>query len=208
MAENIFIKFKQTLTNYGLEWFKIYYGAYRGKCESNKDPLNLGRIKISCPQLYGNKTPSTWVFPRGTIGQVGAGIFWVPEPNDPILITCENGDPRYPMWEWSHWQAGAVPLGAIPGNYVLATPLGHRIELDDNNQKVLITNKAGFQVELRLDGIFVGKDGTFNLGKFLTDLLTLNEQTKTATQIGPQPFINVAAYTALKNELSNWIKTS
>lgn len=208
MDKSIFIKFKETLANFGLEYFKRFYGVYSGTCIDNADPDNLGRIKITCGQLYGNQKVDRWVVPRGTVAQRGAGIFWVPSAGDPVNISCINGDPRFPMWEWSNWVEGGVPSGAVPGNYAFITPGGHRIDLDDNNSKVTVTHPDGNKIILDASGVFVGKNNTYNLGKFLEDLLSLNETTTTATLLGAQPFLNATLYTQLKNELSNWIKTS
>ena len=54
-----------------------YYGFYRGTVVSSKDPLKKGRIRFTCPQVYG-KEVSDWAWPvTGAPGQnrMPYGIF-------------------------------------------------------------------------------------------------------------------------------------
>lgn len=190
----------------GLEGLGKFYGVYRGYVVSNVDPLNIGRLKVGCPELYGDQEPDTWVFPRGMPAGLGHGIYWIPSEKDPVLISCINGDPRFPLWEYGWWLKDNTPEGAMPGVYLFVTPGGQRIELNDNTHIVKITNDVGFQVEIRPDGLFIGKE-TFNLGKFLDDLFQLLTTTTVNTP-APTPFNNVAAYTALRAQIASFLKTS
>ena len=150
--KTIFTQFKESLIRKGLEYFGKYYGVYRGSVVDNADPMNLGRLKIKCPQLYGDQTPNYWAMGRGIIAGRGHGVYWIPSKDDPILISCENGDPRFPLWEHGWWLKDQMPENAELGNYVFTTPKGQRIELDDNLEKTIITGPDGQTVVLNNDG--------------------------------------------------------
>lgn len=203
--KSIFIQFKEAILQKGLEYFGKYYGVYRGEVVSNEDPENLGRLRIKCQMLYGDNKPQYWAMGRGMMAGKGHGIYWIPNEGDPILISCENGDPRFPLWEYGWWLRDSVPANATPGNFVFRTPSGHRIEMDDNNEEIIINNAGGQTVRLKNDGIYLGND-TQNLGKFFNDLFTLLQNTKVSTSLGPQPFLNLIDYELLKQEIDDFLK--
>ncbi len=205
-----FVQFYQDLILRGLEFFKLYYGVYRGSVVSNEDPMNIGRLKISCPTLYGNDSPQDWVFARGSIAGIGNGIWWIPSPGDPILITCERGDPRFPMWEYGWWLKGKAPAGANPKTKIFLTPGGHRIELNDgegNDNFVDVKHVSGFHVKLFSTGIYLGK-GDKNIGKLLDDLFQLFQETTVPTPGGPAPFNNAVDYSQLRQDINEFLKIS
>jgi hypothetical protein len=202
-----FPEFLEQIKLDGLEAFGLYYSTYRGSVVSNEDPDNLGRLKIKCPTLYGDQILEEFIFPKGVPAGLGAGIFWLPNPGDPVYITCQGGNPRFPLWEYGWWLKDNMIDGAEPKVYVFLTPAGHRVELSDKNNAIDIKHKSGFHVKLNEDGIYIGKDSN-NLGKFLDDLFQLFADTKVATMAGPQPFNNVVAYAELRQQISQFLKTS
>jgi hypothetical protein len=200
------------ILHYGLEKLGRFYGVYRGEVVSNEDPQNLGRLQIKCWAMYGDQIVDKWVYPRGSLAGLNHGIFWLPNAGDPIWVSTESGDPRFPIWEHGPWVRDSnakslVPEGAKPGVFVFLTPKGQRIEMNDNDDYVLIKHRNGFNVKLYADGIYLGKDD-LNLGKFMTDLFTLFEATTTATIYGASPFNNLADYTELKTKIAQFLKTS
>lgn len=204
------------IRKHGLESFGIYYGKYRGTVIKNDDPKNLGRLKIKCPIIYGDELHDYWAWPCGAVSGLGHGIFWIPSPGDPVYITCEQGDPRFPLWEYGWYVQDNAVTGAInqipgakPKVKVFLTPGGHRIELNDEtvDNFIDIKHTSGFHIKLYSDGIYLGKDNK-NLGKFLTDLFNLFSATTVATLGGPMPFNNLVDYEALKAEIAEFLKTS
>lgn len=191
----------------GLESLGLFYGSYRGSVVSNEDPNNLGRLKVKCPVLYGDQTFEDFIFPKGVPAGLGAGIFWLPNPGDPIYVSCEGGNPRFPMWEYGWWLKDNTIEGAAPKVYVFLTPTGHRVELNDNDNYIDIKHKSGFHVKLNEDGIYLGKNNK-NIGKFLDDLFALFAATTVATPGGPSPFNNVADYNLLRQQITEFLKTS
>lgn len=204
-----FSEFLEQVKQYGLESLGLFYSSYRGKVIDNDDPENMGRLKITCHDIYGDEEFGDWVLPKGVNAAAGSGIFWLPPVGAPIFISCEGGDARLPLWEYGWWLKNSAPEGSSNKVQVFLTTNGQRIELDDTEKTVDVKQKDGFHVKLFPDGIYLGNgDGTKNLGKLLTDLFTLLEQTTVATLAGPQPFINLAAYTSLKAQIAPFLKTS
>ena len=207
MRRDPFSSFFEKLLLYGLEHFNKYYGSYRASIVDNNDPDNLGRVKIKCIPLYGTNNPDIWVFPRGSVSGNASGIYWIPPNGSSIYITCEHGNPRFPLWEYGWWLTGKTIQGAVPGVHIFQTPYGHRIELNDNDKFIDIKHPSGFHVKLVETGIYIGKDDK-NLGKFMDDLFQLLTTTTVPTIYGASLFNNIADYTALRAEIAEFLKNS
>jgi Type VI secretion system/phage-baseplate injector OB domain len=69
-----------------------FCGLYRGLVTSNIDPLSLGRIKVSVPDICGPASTG-WVEPCVPVG--GANL---PALQSIVWIMCEKGDPDYLVW--------------------------------------------------------------------------------------------------------------
>ena len=107
------------MDNEELEESGKYYGIYKGVVANNKDPENLGRLQLKVPQICGEETYEYWAFPKGIFAGNGIGAFWIPNDKDMVWVSFENGDPRYPIWEYGWWKTGDVPDGATPEIKVL-----------------------------------------------------------------------------------------
>lgn len=207
---DLIVQIQKLIREYGIEWFKRYYSCYRGIVYDNKDPEFLGRIRITCPKVYGKDSPEYWAWPRGMAAGKDWGFYAIPRIGDGVWVSFEAGDPRYPIWEYGWWASGETPSAAKVSenpNFLFQSPFGHRIEFDDKKKLIAISNKKGFKVILNEKGIFVG-DGSKNLNTFFKDLFKLFEETKVSTANGPQPFINVASYTALKADIDKFLTDS
>lgn len=161
----------------------LYYGLYRGIIASTDDPQNIGRVQLIVPQLYGEEVYDYWAFPRGMFAGKNAGFFFMPEENDKVWVSFENGNPRFPIWEYGWWGEGDMPKTATTKNKVIQTHKGHRIEFDDENNILRITDVYDHVVEMNSKGVSIISDnislGTLNksaepavLGDTLMDLLS------------------------------------
>jgi hypothetical protein len=88
-----------------------FYGKYRGKVENNLDPLQLGRLQVSCPAVLGGGSLS-WAMPCVPFAGPQAGFFMLPPVGANIWVELEGGDPDYPIWSGCFWGVGEVP--AVP----------------------------------------------------------------------------------------------
>ena len=143
------IKLINDIKKYGLTVpFRRYYSFYEGSVVDNKDPENLGRLKIKCPKVYGDKSPNKWVFPKGIIGGNKHGLSWLPNEGDPIYISFREGDVNFPVWEYGWTLSNQNTPNTEIGKYSLVTPNGNRIDLNDNNNDIIITQKDGLAVKI------------------------------------------------------------
>ena len=86
-----------------------YFATYAGYVEDNKDPDNIGRLKVRVPTVYGpadsqKNTISTadlpWALPAGLPagGSPDSGaIQWLPEPGDHVYVRFLDGEPEKPI---------------------------------------------------------------------------------------------------------------
>jgi hypothetical protein len=207
---SLFIEFKKLLAEYGLEYFNKYYGVYKGFVEANEDPEFRGRLKLKVPQIYGDSTLDYWSESKGMFSGAGIGFFAIPNIGDGVWVSFENGDPRYPIWEYGAFEANQVPSaaknnGMKPTNFIIQTG-GNRIEMDEKNEWVLITNKAGRILKIDKDGAIIGKgDEPAVLGDKYADLtkniLEKLVAAKVSTALGPMPLLNAAEFQSLINSI-------
>jgi hypothetical protein len=85
-----------------------HYGKYRGKVAANTDPLQLGRIQVTCPAVLGDGRLA-WALPCTPYAGQGVGFFAVPPEGADVWVEFEGGDPDYPIWAGCFWSDGQVP---------------------------------------------------------------------------------------------------
>ena len=114
---------------------KGFYGKYRGIVEDNKDPLMMGRIKATVPDVLGEQE-SGWAMPCAPFGGKGMGFFALPSVGANVWIEFEQGDPDYPIWSGCWWSdATEMPPLLLTPPYkkvMVVTEGGHSITLDDS----------------------------------------------------------------------------
>jgi len=131
-----------------------FYGKYSGVVVDNADDTKRGRVKVKVPTIFGTNAP-VWARPC-----LPYGHFYVPEPETPVWVEFEAGDPRFPIWVGVWWADGKTPEEARhdpPTHRVIQTPSGHTIELSDEagEEKVVIRHGADSFVALQPDGSVV-----------------------------------------------------
>jgi hypothetical protein len=100
---------------------RLFFGKYRGKVESNIDPLQQGRIQVSVPAVLGEGTLS-WAIPCLPFAGEGVGLFVLPPVGANVWVEFEGGDTETPIWSGCFWDTGQVPaLPAIEQMKVLKT---------------------------------------------------------------------------------------
>ena len=106
-----------------------YFGKYRGKVANNIDPNQLGRIQVSCPDVFGDGQLS-WALPCTPYAGDGVGFFAVPPQDADVWVEFEGGDPDYPIWAGCFWSDGQVPGSAVATTKMLKTD-GLTLTVDD-----------------------------------------------------------------------------
>lgn len=88
---------------------QAYYGKYRGKVANNIDPLQQGRVQVTCPAVLGDGQLS-WAMPSAPYAGPGVGFFMVPPVDANVWVEFEGGDPNYPIVGGCFWGTGEVPV--------------------------------------------------------------------------------------------------
>ncbi|MGK4004453.1 phage baseplate assembly protein V [Sorangium sp. So ce1036] len=107
-----------------------YFGKYRGTVINNFDPLQIGRVQISCPAVLGESVLA-WAMPCAPYAGDGEGLWLVPPIGANVWIEFEAGDRDKPIWVGGFWNVGRTPaLPGLPTTKILKTS-GATLKLDD-----------------------------------------------------------------------------
>jgi uncharacterized protein involved in type VI secretion and phage assembly len=156
-----------------------FFGKFRGIVSDIHDPLMLGRIRATVPDVLGSQD-SGWALPAAPFGGAGAGFFSLPSVGSGVWIEFEHGDPDFPVWTGSWWGTTAdVPpaLLAPPWEKVLIqTAGGHSITLDDTPGigGITLQTATGQKITMNALGIEVD-DGLGASVKLSGPLVNIND---------------------------------
>lgn len=143
-----------------------FFGKYRGKVEDNVDPMNLGRIRVSVPAIFGEGTLS-WAMPCAPFAGKGVGFFALPPAGSNVWVEFEGGDANYPIWSGCFWGRGEVPASpALEDKKVIKTK-NNTVTIDDTpgTGGIILETKAGMKISITSSGIEIndGQGGTIKL---------------------------------------------
>src|SRR5271170_858207 len=79
-----------------------FYGVAVGIVSNNKDPMNLGRVRMKFPWLSDDHE-SDWTRMASLMAGPGRGAYFLPEVNDEVLVAFEHGDVRRPYVIGGMW---------------------------------------------------------------------------------------------------------
>jgi uncharacterized protein involved in type VI secretion and phage assembly len=112
-----------------------YFGKYRGTVANNVDPMKIGRVQVSVPDV--SVIPGSWAMPCFPVTGIQTGMFMVPLIGAGVWVEFERGDPDYPIWTGGFFGSAAeVPAmallipPAVPG-ITMQTPLQNGISISD-----------------------------------------------------------------------------
>lgn len=157
-----------------------YYGKYRGSVVNNLDPMLVGRLQVSVPDLG---LTSAWAMPCFPLAGDQAGAWMIPGPDTGVWVEFEQGEIDKPIWSgcWFGSAAQVPPLtrAATPISQpiVLQTPGQTAVMLSDGpgpTGGLLLQTPAGAHISITDDGITLsnGKGATITL---VGPTVTLNE---------------------------------
>jgi len=84
------------------------YGVVVGVVTNNKDPENLGRVKVKFPWLQ-ESDESYWARIATLMAGPDRGTFFLPEVGDHVLVAFEHGDINYPFVLGALWTLKQKP---------------------------------------------------------------------------------------------------
>lgn len=123
-----------------------FYGKYRGKVVSNRDPRSRGRMQVIVPEVTGENVVR-WALPSVAYAGDGVGLFTMPPVGASIWVEFEAGNLRYPIWTGCFWGEGEIAAAdALPGIKFFKTGAAS-IRIDDLAGEVKIET-AGTAITL------------------------------------------------------------
>ena len=121
----------------------LFYGVYPALVSDVVDPDNQGRVKVRLPWSPdpGGATYEVWARLATMMAGNNRGTWFIPDPNDEVLVAFESGNPRRPYVVGAMWNGQDAPPEQMDesGNNYLKTILsrqGVRITLDDTDGAV------------------------------------------------------------------------
>lgn len=122
-------------------------GGYReptiGFVAENKDPDKLGRVKVTLT-VHGQQHTTHWIQIVMPGAAANRGWFFIPEPNDEVLVMFRDGEPVVVGALWGKDKPPETnPNGDPPPRRVIKSRAGSRVLLDDENDKIVIEDGAG-----------------------------------------------------------------
>ncbi|WP_045224032.1 phage baseplate assembly protein V [Methyloterricola oryzae] len=101
---------------------KEFFGKYRGQVAGNVDPMEMGRVQVTCPAVLGPGRLS-WALPAVPYGGQRVGLYAIPPVGANIWVEFEGGDPDSPIWAGCFWGSSAeMPVTpAVPETKVFRT---------------------------------------------------------------------------------------
>jgi len=135
-----------------------FHGKFRGRVTDNQDPLQIGRIRASVPDVLGD-ADSGWAMPCFPFAGSGHGFFALPDVGAGVWIEFEHGDPDFPIWAgcW-YGNAAELPPALLAPPYkklIVQTKGGNSVTLDDTPGVggITLETPSGAKLKLSATGV-------------------------------------------------------
>ncbi len=181
------------------------YGVVIGVVTNNKDPDNLGRVKVKFPWL-SDTDESYWARIATPMAGKQRGIYFLPEVEDEVLVVFEQGDVRFPYIIGSLWNGKDTPPETNKNGKndirLIKSRSGHVIRLNDEKGKETIeiidknnNNSIKFDTATNTISITSAKDITLSAPKGMIKLNAqkIDIQSSTNTNINAKTGMDIKA---------------
>jgi uncharacterized protein involved in type VI secretion and phage assembly len=134
------------------------FGAYPAQVIDIKDPDGQGKVKVKLPWSPDSDDGSYQVWARLALLMAGnnRGSWFIPDPNDEVLVVFEGGDPRRPYVVGMLWNGKDKPPETMDGSgnnfkKTIRSRNGVKITIDDTDgsESITLTTPAGQTVTLK-----------------------------------------------------------
>jgi uncharacterized protein involved in type VI secretion and phage assembly len=137
-----------------------WYGVHPARVTDIKDPDGQGRVKVALPWApdADSGTYEVWARLATMMAGSGRGTWYVPDPEDEVLVAFEAGDSRRPYVLGALWNGSDQPPESMDGSgqndkKVICSRNGVKVTLDDTDgQEKLILETPGGQKLTMQDG--------------------------------------------------------
>ena len=173
-----------------------FFGVYVGLVTSVEDPDGLGRVRVRLPWTTDPEgSPyDTWARVATVMAGNNRGTWFIPEPDDEVLISFEGGDPRYPIVIGALWNGQDAPPERMNQNndirsitsrsgikvtfddtdgavqFTIETPGGQRINCADSPASIEIIDANGNTIEMSSSGININAAMTLSINATTVDI--------------------------------------
>lgn len=127
-------------------WGGRWYGVHVATVVDIKDPDNQGRVKIRLPWSpdSGSATCEVWARLAAFMAGPNRGAWFVPDPDDEVLVAFQGGHPCHPFVLGMLWNGSDKPPQSMDGGgnnekKVLRSRNGVKITLDDASGRESLT---------------------------------------------------------------------
>jgi uncharacterized protein involved in type VI secretion and phage assembly len=165
----------------GLSGSGPWPGVYVALVTDNQDPDRRGRVRVKLPWSpdAGGAGFEAWARVATLMAGADRGTWFVPDPDDEVVVAFDGGDERFPVVIGSLWNGADSPpetmasgnpkrtiltgagvritLDDSPGavSLLLETPGGQRVRLDDGPATVTVEDSGGNSVTLDSAGVTI-----------------------------------------------------
>jgi hypothetical protein len=148
-------------TNETLDHVEDYEGKELiGTVTANTDPLNIGRLQVSVPDLYDNEAGEVpWVGRRhdspygyGTNSKGQYGWYGYPQIGCKVRVSLQHGDEHYPLYEPMQVAPDANSQFANPLVWGFKDPDGNIMIYDMEAHTYRMITAGGAQIEIDANG--------------------------------------------------------
>ncbi len=182
-----------------------WWGVYPALVTDIKDSDGQGRVKIKLPWCPDNSGGGYEVWARLAVLMAGnqRGTWFIPDPNDEVLVMFEGGDPRIPYVIGALWNGQDKPPETMDGagnNFkkTIQSRNGVKITMDDNDgvENITLETPGGQQLSLKDGpGVIEIQDSNGNSLKFDASGITLTAATKLTIKTSTSVEVNSAMVT-------------
>ena len=119
------------------------------------DPEMMGRVQVTYPAFGDIQSP--WMLVALPGGSAAAGLTCLPSVGDTVIVLLPDGSPSHGVILGGLAAAPGFDDSGVDGDatmrYLLVTPGGHRVSLDDTAQSIRIDDVTGSFFEMTPDGV-------------------------------------------------------
>lgn len=156
-----------------------FYGVYTAIVTDVQDPDGLGRVRVRLPWASDpdGDAYENWARVATMMAGNNRGTWFIPEPDDEVLISFHGGDPRMPIVIGTLWNGQDAPPQQMDSDnnirsitsrsgivvtfddsdgavaFTVETPGGQKITCTDSPSAIEMTDANGNSVKLDAGGI-------------------------------------------------------